>query len=402
MRVRVLVASLCAAMAPDASASMRPQAAADSDRRPGAWIAAVRAHEPGQPDRALLTVAAWTPAEIERILPSVAGDPDATRLLAKALVLHADIGILEHAGGLPGGGIRVTTLADGRIRGDRRLSLQWRIGRTIAGFLVALPVKRPGYEPPDAADVEREHRQRLGVLRRWYRATAALLQEDGHFGFLHTHVNAGLSMLGDDAVLLMYRAAMRQAFADPRLQMFARRRPAGVERFAHPDSGSIGLAALPQQTSFELDQAARDLRRALELDPELVEARIRLAHVLGDKGRHDEAATLLRPVMGASLPQFLEYYGALVLGRAEERLGRLTEARAAFERAARSVPEAQVPRVALSRLALLEGRSSEALAALLQDASARGRASEDPWWWYFRSHEPDARALIAVMREAER
>jgi tetratricopeptide (TPR) repeat protein len=400
MRVVVLVAGLCAAVVLHAPAAMA-QPATDADRRPGAWIAAVRAHEPGQPDHALLTVAAWTQAEIERILPSVAGDPDATRLMAKALVLHADIGILEQAGAVTGGGIRVMTLEDGRASGNRRLSLQWRIGRTIAGFLVALPVKRPGYEPPDAAEVERERRERLEVLRRWYRATAALLQEGGHLGFLQTHLGTGLSHLGDDAVLLMYRATLRQAFADARVQQFTRNRP--ISRFEQSSSAPRGLVTQPQPSSFELDQAVRDLRRALELDPQLVEARIRLAHVLGDKGRHDEAASLLRPAMVATLPAFLEYYGALVLGRVEERLGRLPEARAAFERAGRCFPDAQVPRVAISRLALLEGRPDEALAGLLAGSRASGPESpEDPWWWYFRSHEPDARSLIARMREAGR
>jgi tetratricopeptide (TPR) repeat protein len=288
------------------------------------------------------------------------------------------------------------------------VSLQWGIGRLIARTLVALPVDaRPGQERPDAATLERERRERLGVARTFYYAAAAVLQEDGHLGFLHTHVNAGLSLLGDDAVLLMYRATVRQAFADPRLQTFARPRSVvgtgTVERAMHLASGPIGLTARPQQTSFELDQAGRDLRRALELDPQLVEAHIRLAHVLADKGRHDEAATLLRPAIAPTLPAFLEYYGALVLGRSEERLGRMAEARAAYERAQRRFPDAQVPRVALSRLALIEGRASEAVAGLVAALSSRGPdAPEDPWWWYFRSHAPDAGALIAAMREAVR
>ena len=400
-----LAASLSGAPIAGVSATHAPQPGDPSDRRPGAWIAAVRAHEPGQTDRALLTVAAWTQRDIERILPSVAAEPDAARVLAQGLVLHADIGVAEEAGGVAGG-VRVMTLIDGRASGNRRVSLQWGIGRLIAGTLVALPIKAPpGYEAPDAAVVERARRERLGVARAWYRATATVLQEAGHLGFLHTHVNAGLSLLGDDAVLLMYRATIRQGLADPRLQMFAR--PGSgvgsgpVERASHLASGPVGVVTRPQHPSFELGQAGRDLRRALELDPQLVEARIRLAHVLADQGRHDEAATLLRPVMSAALPPFLEYYGALLLGRAEERLGRLPEARAAYERAGRQFPQAQVPRVALSRLALLDGRAGDGLDLLLQAPRAADTdAAEDPWWWYFRSHDPNAGALIAELRRA--
>jgi hypothetical protein len=379
----VLVAGLAATTASATYASMAAQPAPDKDRRPSAWIAAVRAHEPGKIDPALLTVAAWTPGEVERILPQIAAEPDAAQLLARGLMLHADIGFAEHAGAARGGGLPVMMLEDGRATGNRRLSLQWRIGRTIASVLVGLGARPQDHgAPPTPVDIEREARRR--VVRAWYRATSAFLQEEGHLGFVQTQAGAGLSLLGDDPVLLMYRATIRQGFADPRIQQFVRTR-----RW--------------QSRSLELTFAGRDLRRALELDPELVEARIRLGHVLGDQGHHQEATELLRPAMASALPQFLEYYGSLVLGRAEERSGRLPEARAAYERAARAFPAAQAPRVALSRLTLIDGRASDALATLLADSPAReSEPPEDPWWWYFKRHEPDARALIAAMREVAR
>jgi tetratricopeptide (TPR) repeat protein len=402
----LVAASLGAAAAPHASASSQRPADPASDRRPGAWIAAVRAHQPGRSDDALVRIAAWRQAEVERILPQVAAEPDAARLLARGLVLHADIGIVEHAGGVAGG-VRVMTVVDGRASGNRGVSRQWGLGRVIAATLVgSRGTPQPG---PAAREAwERERRESLDLVRHWYRATAAVLQEDGHLGFVHAHANAGLSLLGDDAVLLMYRATLRQAFADPRLQMYARPRPAAgtgtVEHAAHLASGPVGFRAQPQQASFELDQAARDLRRALELDPRLVEARIRLAHVLSDRHRHDEAATLLRPVMETTLSPFLDYYGALVLGRVEERLGRLPEALAAYQRAGRRFPEAQVPRVALSRLALLDGRPADGLDLLRRPPAptAGGEPPEDPWWWYFRAHEPNADTLVDAMREAVR
>ena len=107
--------------------------------------------------------------------------------------------------------------------------------------------------------------------------------------------------------------------------------------------------------------------------------------------------------MASPLPPFLDYYGSLILGDTEVRLGRLPEARAAFERAGRAFPDAQAPRVGLSRVSLLDGRAADGLAAIV--AASDDNASEeatDPWWSYFRRHEPDFKALVAELRASAR
>ncbi len=402
-----LVAGLCAAFVGLPSA-IQAQPAAVADRRPGAWFTAVRAHEPGRPDASLVAVASWTPEEVARVIPSVAGERDAPRLLEKALVLHTDIAIVEREGGAGLGqserGMAVMMLEDGRQVGSRRLSVHWRIGRMIAGFLVALPPAiGPGNEPPTRDQIERERLARLRVVRNWYRASGALIQEWADCGLLFTHVQEGLTLLKGDPVLTLYRATLHQAYADPRIQQYARRtdwRRLGVGVVRLNDGRPVpATSAFPERPEIELELAADDLLRVIELDPQLVEARIRLAHVRSAQGRHEDAAALIRPALASPLPAFLEYYGRLVLGRSEERLGRLPEARAAFERAAALSPDAQAPRIALSRLALLQGRATEALAGLLESARASVQEPEDdPWWWYFRRHEPDAGTLIGAVR----
>jgi hypothetical protein len=153
----------------------------------------------------------------------------------------------------------------------------------------------------------------------------------------------------------------------------------------------------------ELALAERDLRRALASDPTLVEARIRLAHVLSALNRKAEAAALARTVDDATLPPFLAYYGAMVLGRAEADLGRHAEARRAFERAARLLPAAQSPQIALSRLAVAEGHGADAITALIATSGPTAKADAiDPWWSYFRLHAPDAKAQLAAFRERVR
>src|SRR5690606_3091612 len=149
--------------------------------------------------------------------------------------------------------------------------------------------------------------------------------------------------------LLLYGGTLHQAYADARVQAFRAqqrrrrrvpnelqsrmyRRPGiGVdeepsstpeERQAHPDD-----ARMPSDASRERKQAEALFRKALERDPGLHEARIRLAHLLIDQGRHEEAMPLLRDALDASLPPFLEYYGALLLGRLHEARGDVAAAR---------------------------------------------------------------------------
>ena len=133
----------------------------------------------------------------------------------------------------------------------------------------------------------------------------------------------------------------------------------------------------------ELALAERDLRGALASEPGLIEARIRLAHVLSALGRKAEAAEQARRTPDTRLPPFLDYYGAMVLGRAEADLGRQAEARVAFERAARLLPMSQSPRVALSRLAVIDGHAADGVATLIATSGPEAKgAGIDPWWSY--------------------
>ena len=153
----------------------------------------------------------------------------------------------------------------------------------------------------------------------------------------------------------------------------------------------------------ELALAERDLRRALAIEPGLVEARIRLAHVLSAEGQAPEAVAQARTAVETPLAPFLDYYATMVLGRAEQDIGRHAEARTAFERAARRLPAAQSPRVALSRLALADGRSVDGVAAMIATSGPEAkRHAGDPWWWDFRLHEPDAKALLTAFRTQAR
>jgi tetratricopeptide (TPR) repeat protein len=144
--------------------------------------------------------------------------------------------------------------------------------------------------------------------------------------------------------------------------------------------------------------AERAFRRALSLDPSLAEARIRLAHLLGDGGRHDRAAAELARLAPETLPSMLAYYAALLTGREARALGRFTSAREAFTRAATLYPNAPAPRHGLSELAMAQGDPAASLAHLDRASTAAEAAVDEPWWWIDRVHDPSAETLIGDLR----
>jgi len=146
-------------------------------------------------------------------------------------------------------------------------------------------------------------------------------------------------------------------------------------------------------------QAERLFRRALRLDPTLAEARIRLVHVLGDSGRHNDATAELKPLATERLAPFLDYYASLMRARESRALGQLDAARAAFEHAATVFPEASAPKLGLSELAMARGNRAESLAHLRRETDELPGRTTEPWWWIDRVHEPSAQFLMSELRQ---
>jgi tetratricopeptide (TPR) repeat protein len=399
---------------------------AQDDPRASMWLAAAQSHQPGALDGPVRMVSQWTSKHgVTTVARALRGRPP-TDVLVKALVLHTDAAIAErnavdagHRQGRPGSAV----ILDGASFGSAPRSLHWQLGRLIADHLATRAVGLG----PDGVTPDPAISDGVPAARTWYRASSALLQQWVDCGVLERHLDEGVRVFPTDATLLLYRATLHQALADARVQVWVKdaastpsrrlaypvySRPRDNEdNLPPPTPEPMGMVENDRvapigirSATEELGLAERDLRRAIALEPGLVEARIRLAHVLTAKGEPQEAAALARAALDQPLPPFFEFYAALMLGRAEEAAGRRAEARAAFERAAARFPKAQSARVALSRLALVERRpAAESVAALvaLNTADAQ-RDGSDPWWWYFRTHDPEWKAQIAALRTLAR
>ena len=112
-----------------------------------------------------------------------------------------------------------------------------------------------------------------------------------------------------------------------------------------------GVSFDVQDEDAELRRAEQLYKRAIERNPNYLEARIRLGRVLGLRGRHKEAVEQLRQGQVATEP-VLQYLRAHYSSAASSRRSVMEqEARQSYERAAALAPTAQSPLLGLSRMA---------------------------------------------------
>jgi tetratricopeptide (TPR) repeat protein len=137
----------------------------------------------------------------------------------------------------------------------------------------------------------------------------------------------------------------------------------------------------------------QSFRRALELDPTLAEARLRLGRVLFLLGRIDEAEAALvqvgREADGAD-KSAVAYLSGLFLGRLYEHAGRPEMALEAYGRARRQNPAWLTAATAESRLLMARGDMGAAADRLRMATSALPegeRMTTDPWLLYPRGLE---------------
>lgn len=273
----------------------------------------------------------------------------------------------------------IVLAADGRLEGYGSIVGHWQFGR----FLLDSVRPDPSQDP---------------MVALWYRGAAAHLVGTRAWGDLDLHLVEARQVLPRDAGILFYSGVLHEAFASPMAQ------------------GVVESTVLPGKTRFlvgspeqELREAESSLRRALGVEPDCLEARLRLGRVLEQLGQHEKAATELRLVAANTDDSLLLYYARLFLGSAEGALGNTEAARECYEGAIALYAGAQSAHLALAQLMLQSGDRSSAVRATLEVLKRRDSGDsrrEDPWRQYNDAPGRHADALfeqaVRACEEAEK
>lgn len=369
--------AVCVTAAPAGSWSDPSQYAFDE------WASAVERHEPGSLDEAAVEISQWTvrqlSADVLRPIRGRVRDPANHRLLRLGVMLHADIAMLvpdEHLPPATSPRSRVIVSDDGRTQGFGAQSVHLQVGQLILEGLPADPTT-----------------ERFGYL--WYRATTAWLARRYRFADLAPHLSAARSRFSGAATVQFDTGCLYETYASPRIQ------------YVRDAVRSRGMGTAVPSRNNSLQLAERYFSRAIGLDPQLVEARIRLGRVIGLLGRHDAAIEQLEQALATTSDPLLQYFGHLFLGNEREATADTAGARRHFERARDLFPLAQSPHLALSRLARLEGALPGAFNALAPVLALPADQVQrpDPWWVYEMGIGRMETALVDELRrfaQAER
>ena len=303
-------------------------------------------------------------------------------VLKRGALLHADVAVgIKPRTGLPdrpGPGGLTLFMNDGQQIGLQNTINHWDMGRRLLDAVRPVDSKSSLQTRPDPGADD--------FVRRWYIAGAAYMTRMRNIEL--AHFTRALQLFPNDPDLLFFAASAHESFAGVRTQAVMKSIKARRDvTFAVKDEGG------------ELHQAEQLYKRALERNPNFVEARIRLGRVLGQRGRHDEAIEQLKQglTIGEAL---LQYYANLFLGGEFEALGNGAEARRSYERAAAIEPLAQSPLFGLSRLADQAGdraAAREAIARVLK-LPPNDHQRTDPWWVYEVAQSRDVDKLLADIR----
>ena len=206
----------------------------------------------------------------------------------------------------------------------------------------------------------------------------------------------------DDARVLYYRASYAEIQGLPMNQVLMRdvdpillraQRQGGGRMASAGASAAKAAMSAQARAAMSLDIKLKDeanaeaeqlFRRALKSDPALHEARVRLARVLIERKRYQDALTELRAALEGAASPAVRFYAHLFAGRAEQALGRLDAAAQNVAEAVKLFPTAQSALLAQSQVALMRADANGAIQPITQlppdppDDFRRG----DPWWSY--------------------
>lgn len=210
-----------------------------------------------------------------------------------------------------------------------------------------------------------------GSLRsRWNVTVARLLLASGEVGAADLHM-ARLSqrITGDAAILLAYGTIKETEGA----RLVANAAGSKLEEPA--------TAVKPRDAA--LNVAAAQFEKALVVDPAMVEAKLRLAHVQILKHDDGRAETILTQVLADQPTPVMKYLASLMLGGIRERRQQFEAAARTYVEAIQAVPDNQSGYIALAHVMHRLNQRADASTVIERMFSRAGASSAtDPWWTY--------------------
>jgi VWFA-related protein len=404
------------------------------------WRSAVDQHIAGESDAAAIEVGSWSVDDVniilymlgniregklrpylsstligifkgrryinENIVPFLYLPDNPNQLLKKAAVLHSDIAMLRlDTGYAPE---ETVFYRDNYGVDSRAISAEYQSQTYYSNYYHSLTKKIESKTVPvqDGREIAQSesqgwhwrfarylldkitpHPSKNEMVRKWYIATTAFMLSGRYFSRAEENLIAALDFFPSDSLLLFYAGVLHEKYASPSFQ-----------NAVPPDGMTFRFGS----EKSELKKAREYFQKAVDQDPEFSEARLRLGRVKGLLGNHEEAIEELRKVAASIKDMQLQYYCSLYLGQELETLNRLTEARRQYEAAAELYPNAQVPLLSLSQLALNSGDYETALffGKQLFTLPVKEDISADPWWSYDVSPALNASGLLSEMYEA--
>ena len=462
-RILVIAACVLSLTVRSIDAGGRPQDPVSGVEILEKWVAAVEGHTPGRPDEAVAMVAALSfqnRADLNKVMGLffavltskqftgskpvekhivamgliLKENPGRDVFLKRAVVLHSDTAIFrdkfpepveppsvakpDRVSIDPNGGAmkisgrdedrqpplltrsRVILDKDGQVLGDQAVNWNWPFARSLLDFLstntgsTPNPTQGPCRGAECVGRVSRSSSPAADPFpAAWYHATTAYMFANGLYGDATAHLRGAGEARPDDPLILFDRACYAEILGLPMHQILL-----GDTASASHSGTNLNIPG-QQKTNAE---AERLFRRALEVDPSLVEARVRLARLLDLRNQHEEAAAELATALAAKPAGFVAFYAHLFAGRAAQALGRIDEAARHYDEAIALFPDAQSALLARSQAALL-GSDVPGVLAPVQHLGPRSLVFEsDPWWQYQLAAGRDQDALMLEVWTAVR
>ncbi len=321
------------------------------------------------PQRRQLADMVWLPGwhgpvtELHAALGLTAGDAaDVDRVLARAILLHTDVAVFD-------------SLAAARTDSNQVLS----VASQHFGMAMAL------------VDLVRRETPASDLPRLWYRAVATFLREHLDVGSGPMFMRRAVSFFPNDPRLLLLAGILHEFLASTTVQA-----PLGLKNDPNLRTLVIGDDRTNLRTAQDF------LRRAVDLEPGLVEARLRLGRVTTQLGDPQKGLDELNSALSLPCEPRQRFYAWLFSGQAHAALDRREAARSAYRAALQLFPDAQSASIALAYLERRHGDGVAATQAVQRVLSGMAAVADDPWIDYANGPVGIAELELQRLRQALR